>query len=444
VQVDIEGFTAYHDGGANEAVPFDFSDPPVVLCSRGPRQRQAPEAALTGGASFWHGLAALLGAASLRRLMAELYASNRGQPVSAQSLEEFLLARSGNPGIVDAFHRFVYGLAEPSPMPELWIRDAVDDPGGDHWAGTFWDSPDIWVRNRDDGGTSHQAPRSGQDNWLHARIRNRPRAGHAAHLVVTFHARGFAGSQFTYPADFFPCTAAKAEFDLAPGEVRIIKARWPREQVPAPGEHSCLLASVVTRSDHPAPGRHVWEHNNLAQKNLTIVELTPGGTVLLPVVLGNSFPHGEPQFDIEVLLPAQAAIDVSLVHTTREFFRESELAVVELTPASVQEPSASLRSLDGRVAGPAHGGDGAPARLAGAGASTARFARGWKLGFPKGAAPKLPITIRPFSQTVVGLELAAPLSGRPANPFKVHLVQRNRRTRQIVGGVAVEVLVKAS
>jgi hypothetical protein len=438
-----EAFTAFRADAESQAIPFDFSDPPVVLCSRDPWQRHTPAHAGTDGASFWKGMAALLGSACLDQLMAELYAAHRGHPVSTQMIEELLLAKSGNPSVVDAFHRFVYGLADPSPLPELWIRDAVEDPGADHWAGTFWDSPDVWVRHQDDGGTSHQSPRSGQDNWLHARVRNRARAGHAAHFVVSFRTRGFSGSQFTYPADFFPCTAAKAEFDLAPGEWRVVKARWPRALVPAPGEHSCLLASVIARSDHPAPGRHVWEHNNLAQKNLTSVELAPGSSRLLPVVLGNSFAHGEPQFELEVLLPTQAPVEVSLLHTTREFFRESELSVVELTPGSFQEPPVSPRSLDcsGSIGGP-EAREGAAGQLGGA--SAARFARGWELTFPKGPAPKLPITITPFSQTVVGLKLTAPVSARPANPFKVHLVQRNRRTRQIVGGVAVEVLVKAS
>ena len=75
--------------------------------------------------------------------------------------------------LVDAFHRFVYGLDDPAPAPELWLRDAREDTGADHSSGTFWDSPDLWLRNRDDGGIAHENPRAGEDNWLHARVRNK-------------------------------------------------------------------------------------------------------------------------------------------------------------------------------------------------------------------------------------------------------------------------------
>lgn len=60
---------------------------------------------------------------------------------------------------------------------------------------------------------------------------------------------------------------------MGPGETRILKARWPRAQVPEEGTHPCLLAAVFSRFDAPAPDQRVWEQNNLAQKNLTIVNL---------------------------------------------------------------------------------------------------------------------------------------------------------------------------
>ena len=49
-------------------------------------------------------------------------------------------------------------------------------------AGRFWDSPDLWVRNSDDGGLAHQNPEFGQDNWLYARVRNRSATATARHL----------------------------------------------------------------------------------------------------------------------------------------------------------------------------------------------------------------------------------------------------------------------
>ncbi|HWO10710.1 MAG TPA: hypothetical protein VNN80_14555, partial [Polyangiaceae bacterium] len=246
-------------------------------------------------------------------------------------------------------------------------------------------------------------------------------------------ARGFAGTQFTYPADFLPCTAAKAEFDLAPGETRIVKARWPRDLVPAPGTHSCLLASIITRADHPVAGRQASEHNNLAQKNLIIVSLAPAEAVSIPVVLGNWHLAGDSRFDLELLVPALAPVEVSLTHKSREFFQGAELPLRELASAPPNE-AAAAPSLD-------CGGSVVPASNATGGAAPST-PRGWKLTFSNTAKPVLPITLAPFSQTHVNLELSAPPHCKPANPFKVHFVQRNPRTRQIVGGIAVEVLVR--
>ncbi len=296
-----EGFTSFYDGGANDALPFDYSNPPVLLCSRDPWQRHTPYNSYSDGLNFWKGMASLLGVATLNSLMGDFYHTYKGQPISSQMIEEFLLSKSGKDQVVDAFHQFVYGMPDPSPAPDLWLKDDPAHGGADEWEGVFWDSPDLWIRHEDDGGTDHQSPEYGQDNWFYARVRNKAGAGEAKHFVVSFHSKGFAGTQFVYPADFLPCIAAKAEFDLPPGATRIVKARWPRALVPPEGSHTCLLASVVTRSDHPTANRHVWEHNNLAQKNLTIVDLLPNTFMILPIVISNWFPEFESRFDLEPL-----------------------------------------------------------------------------------------------------------------------------------------------
>ena len=160
-------------------VPFDFLDAPVVLCSRDPFQRNTPANSYSDGSRFFRGMAALLGVAQLNALMRDLYVAHKGHPVSTAMIEEFLLCKSGNAQVVDAFHRFVYGFGDPSPAPDLWLRDDPGDPGADAWGGAFWDSPDLWIRNDDDGGTTHQSPEYGQDNWFYARVRNKGGAGAA-------------------------------------------------------------------------------------------------------------------------------------------------------------------------------------------------------------------------------------------------------------------------
>jgi hypothetical protein len=402
-----EGLAAFL-AGPQRAIPFDFWEPPSRLFSRVARGHRAPSRTGTSGARFWSGVASLLGLENLRPLLAELQEDHRGRPLAASRVEELLLARSSNPSVVDAFHRFVYGLDDASPAPQLWLRNAVQDPGADQWSGVFWDSPDVWVRNHDDGGEAHQSPRPDQDNWFHARVRNKPTAGPAPHFVVAFRSRGFAGTQLIYPTDFYPCSAATAEFDLAPGETRVVKARWPRALVPPPGDPLCVLAAIMTRADHPIAGRHPWEHNNLAQKCLFSLSLVPGQPVTLPVVLGNSLASGDSRFDLELLVPNGVALESSLIHRSREFFAAAELPATELPGSELPGSEVS----------------------------------GWRMALPN-AARALPVTLAPFSQTRLMVELAAPRGTKPTNPFKVHLVQRNPRTRTIVGGVAFEVTVGA-
>jgi hypothetical protein len=249
-----EGFTVFYVDGADDAVPFDFSATPVLLCSRDPWQRHTPRNAYQQGSTFWKGMVSLLGVGTLNALMADLYKTYMGNPASTQMIEEFLVRRGGHAQTVDAFHRFVYGLPDPSPAPDLRLDGGTD----------------LWIRHADDGGTAHQAPQHGRDNWFHARVRNQAEAGDGRHFVVTFRTGGSVGTDFVYPDDFLPPTAAAAGFDLGPGDSRIVKALWPRALVPPAGSHTSLLAAVITRGAHPVVGVHVWDDVKLAQKDLAI------------------------------------------------------------------------------------------------------------------------------------------------------------------------------
>jgi hypothetical protein len=437
-----EGFTKFHDDGANDAIPFDFTDPPVLLCSRDPWQRHTPSNAYTDGSNFWKGMASLLTVNTLNGLMGSLYQGQRGNPVSTPMMEAFLLAQSGEPRVVDVFHRFIYGLPDPSPSPDLWIKDDPAHAGSDAWGGAFWDSPDLWVRNSDDGGTSHQAPEAGQDNWFYARVRNASGAGAATHFVATFRTRGFAGTEFVYPADFLPCTAAAVEFDLPPGGTRIVKARWPRALVPSAGSHSCLLASVLARGDQPVSGRHVWEHNNLAQKNLTIVDLQPDVFLILPILVSNWRRELQPRFILEVWRPHGADdLAISLVARSRELFRRADIPLKRFEPGSMtpKPPRSPRLECGGYVEAEAPDGkvltSDRPDLLA------VRFPDAWEASLRPGRVGRLPVELLPGRQLVVGLKASVSPRAKPGQTIKLHFVQRHVATKQIVGGVALEVRV---
>ena len=115
--------------------------------------------------------------------------------------------------MLDSFH--ARGLLR-CPATDLWIRDAVGDPGADAFTGpTFWDSPDLWIRHADDNGTAHQAPEFGQDNWFYARVRNRG-SSTARAFVVTFNVKLWAGTEFVYPGDWDPFVSRRWASTLRP------------------------------------------------------------------------------------------------------------------------------------------------------------------------------------------------------------------------------------
>ena len=156
-----EAWNVYNDLGASGSDPFDFTDPPVELSSRNPWTRTTPSGAYSAGERVFEGIASLLGVAAIRSLMGEFYRARQPGLATTADLEAFLVSRSGVASLVNAFHRFVYGFPDPSPAPDLWIKDDPGDPGGDFWAGTFWNSPDLWIRHADDGGTAHQPVQHG-------------------------------------------------------------------------------------------------------------------------------------------------------------------------------------------------------------------------------------------------------------------------------------------
>jgi len=425
-----EAFTVFHDNGANDALPFSFTDPPIVLCSRNPWQRTTPNNSYTDGFRFWEGVAAEVGVATLNNLMRDFYEQYKGNPVSTPMLEEFLVARAGVPELVDAFHRFVYGFADPAPTPELWMKDAPADPGADLWAGTFWNSPDLWIRNLDDDVTTHQSPEYGQDNWFYARVRNKATAGVCRHYVVTFQVKEYLGTEFVYPQDFLPCVVATADFDLAPGGTRIVKARWPRAEVPSAGTHACVLASVISRLDAAPSGRHAWEHNNLAQKNVTVVDLAPDSFVIVPILL-RTLREPITRYALEIWRdPVVSNYPVAVLNLSREGDRTS------------REPVARTELLDcGGLAG-REGSRPTPVMTSKTAALIAeRFRNAIEVELPQERVSRLPVQLRRATPQSVGVRVGVPRNARPGTVIRTHVAQRLEETNALTGGVMIEIHV---
>jgi len=438
-----EAWTVYNDLGAVGSIPFDFSDPPVELCPRNPWTRITPDRAYTDGERFFEGVASLLGVANLRSLMSDFYKERKHKPATTADMESFLVCHSGQPQLVDAYHRFVYGFADPSPAPDLSLRDDPAHAGSDAWAGRFWDSPDLWIRNADDGGTAHQPVEHGQDNWFYARVYNRGATALARHFLVTFNVKPFAGMVFQYPGDFLPCVAATAGFELGPGESTIVKARWPAALVPPADTHASWLAAVFARLDRPVSGLHVWDHNNLAQKNLIVVNLVPDEWVVLPFVI-NRFAVRPHRSLLELIrLEGMEKLEARLLHRTGTPFSSGldsrDRPYVSLQDTTPQDEASPL-DCGGSPAGVAYWGEIWTPRTPNALAAR-QFDRAMEVAFAPGRVSQLPLELPGGEQLVMGLLLQVPPNVQPGQVLTTDLVQRDEADKRILGGLAIEIHV---
>jgi hypothetical protein len=170
---------------------------------------------------------------------------------------------------------------------DLYVRDNAADTGAGSSSGTFWVSPDVWVRNADDGGTDHQCPIRNQANWIYVRVRNKGAQPYANVIARVFLANFLSltpGTEFIYPNDWNPQgligSATLASVPAASGGsdgTAIAKIQWPAAAIPpAAGWHPCLLAEVIPLDPTPTGLHHVWENRKLAQRNLTIIDVAGG------------------------------------------------------------------------------------------------------------------------------------------------------------------------
>jgi hypothetical protein len=269
-------------------------------------------------------------------------------------------ATSGQPPVRSGWYGYgrvdadgaVQGAVDWMPTRDIVVRDNLSDTGAVASTGAFWNSPDIWVRNltpmSDPGalppnyGTAgpHQDTIRGQDNWVYVRVRNNgsePSLDAWVRVSITH----YPGTEFTYPASWRPSTRPGVS-PVSPlttgtyliGEVKIsalaagadqtINVRWPAAIIPPATVmvgaatvtwHPCLLVEV-TPHDGPDPtGNHVWDDNNLAQKNITIVNADAGGDFASAIVVGAEDVVDDGMI-LEVIrgrLPAEVQLYVNLV-----------------------------------------------------------------------------------------------------------------------------------
>ena len=240
---------------------------------------------------------------------------------------------------------------------EVMIKDWSGDTGSEPStspSGDFWDFSDIVVRITDDNVfvPSNPAQSSnverGQKNYIYIRVTNNgPR--NARNVVVNARITPYVGLEFTYPADWTtinathvsptPVTATFASIP-AGGSV-IAKFTVSSTQVEtlwgwisSHPWHPCLLASVNADNDYAFATANLtgnslsMRRNNLAQRNLSVIDVLATASLSFPFLAGNHF-NAERTMEILVdrsQLPGDMPLLLALDNDTQAF------PLVDLTP----------------------------------------------------------------------------------------------------------------
>ncbi len=178
-----------------------------------------------------------------------------------------------------------------------YIRDSIEDNGAEPVvANRLYTSPDIIVRSelvadpQDELGQTikHRHDLSyevedGQENYIYLRVQNRGTITGDCTAAVYFTQPGM----FANPASWTNLGNINIQ-NLAPGEFRVVgPLSWPDAQIPGSG-HYCLICILDSPGD-PAPNlaaisstadfiNMVRNSNNVAWKNIRIVDIIPGGS----------------------------------------------------------------------------------------------------------------------------------------------------------------------
>jgi hypothetical protein len=199
---------------------------------------------------------------------------------------------------------------------DVMIRDYPSDTGVEPSSppsGDFWDFSDIVIRITDDNVFNPSNPSQskhverGQTNYLYIQVTNNGSTD-ARNVVVNARITPYVGLQFIYPADWTTIdanhvspTPVTATFATIPaGGSVIAKFTISAAQVEdlwgwvsSHPWHPCLLAEVNADNDYAftsanvTGGNLVVPRNNLAQRNLSVIDVLASATATFPLIAGN-------------------------------------------------------------------------------------------------------------------------------------------------------------
>lgn len=166
-------------------------------------------------------------------------------------------------------------LPPAAKNPQIMCRDHDNDdgstpsnPNNEAW----WSSPDIWVRNAQDGIPAHQNPIAGQTNYIYVRVHN---IGDATVSNITVHVYDAAGAaNLRWPDDWMPEIGTATIASLPAGQVAVVSIPW----TPSYSGRYCFLTRIEAPDDQITFDGWVPFDNNICQKNVQIIESGPSTT----------------------------------------------------------------------------------------------------------------------------------------------------------------------
>ena len=235
-------------------------------------------------------------------------------------------------GRVNAFRAVQKAKSAYSPNLDLYIKDRADDFGNEiypyHWQADRYDSPDIWVRNQNDGRTNHQHQKpeysSSAPVYVYIRVRNKSCSSSTGTEKLNLY-WSKASSMSSWPQNWDGTQPAIGNslgaFNvgiLQSGKDTILEIPWHILNPHIFNNWSTCLLARIENSPNDVITLHpnrldddVFYNNSIAMRNLAIVDNTPGilpeiNGVLHPigtfVLIGNSL-DDEETFDIEFSTP---------------------------------------------------------------------------------------------------------------------------------------------
>lgn len=195
-------------------------------------------------------------------------------------------------GLVDAGRSVSMAQYAFSQGVDLYIKDRPEDvgvPGGYDWQAPRDQSPDIWIRNQNDGLSEHQEPIYSPNTpvYVYVRVRNKgslPSTGNEKIALYWSKASTWASWPGNWdgsnPSIGNQIGTAKSVGTILPGRDKVFVFEWYINDPTIDGKwHQCLLARV--ENSKPIiihPGRlddDVYFNNHVAWKNCFVVGQTP-------------------------------------------------------------------------------------------------------------------------------------------------------------------------